>query len=102
MAIKIGQVGLGFMGKMHFDTYARLSNAQVVAICDSDVKKRRGDWSDIAGNIAGKAQAPDLSGVTTYSKFDAMLKNPEIEVVDITLPTFLHEEFTLKALQAGK
>ncbi len=31
-----------------------------------------------------------------------MVKNEEIDVVDICLPTFLHKEFTVKAAQAGK
>ncbi len=33
---RIGIIGLGFMGRMHYDNYARIPEAQVVAVCDAD------------------------------------------------------------------
>lgn len=101
MPVKIGIVGLGFMGKMHFDTYQSIRGAKVTAICDIDPKKRRGEWGSIGGNIAGKGGLADLSGIQTFSKIDAMLEKADIDVVDITLPTYLHAENTVKALKAG-
>ncbi len=102
--LRIGIIGLGFMGKMHFDTYRALSDrSQVVAIADVDPKKLAGDWSAIAGNIgpAGSGRA-DLSGVTVYANGDDLIADSNVDVVDITLPTHLHREYTLKALAAGK
>ena len=43
MALKVGVVGLGFMGKMHFDVYSANSNSQVTHICDIDKKKLTSD-----------------------------------------------------------
>ena len=100
--LKIGIVGLGFMGKMHFDNYQSLKGVKVVAIADLDPKKRKGDWSAIAGNIQGKGSKPDLSKITMYETPEELIADPEVDVVDITLPTNLHCKFVLKSLAAGK
>jgi predicted dehydrogenase len=102
--LRIGLVGLGFMGKMHFETYARLGRkAKVVALCDKDAKKRAGDWSAIGGNIAtGKAKRVDLGDAAVYADWRKMIADPNVDVVDITLPTDLHAEVAIAALKAGK
>ena len=38
----------------------------------------------------------------TYDSFDAMADNPDIDIVYIVLPNSLHEEYTIRAAQAGK
>ncbi len=43
--IRIGIIGLGFMGKTHYGVYERNPEAQVVAIADSDPKRAAGDLS---------------------------------------------------------
>lgn len=101
--LKIGIIGLGFMGKMHFDTYQGFGKmAKVTAIADVDPKKREGDWSAIGGNIAFSGAKTDLTGITMYEKADDLIKDPNVDVVDITLPTYLHCEYAVKALSAGK
>ncbi|MDX2109706.1 MAG: Gfo/Idh/MocA family oxidoreductase [Verrucomicrobiota bacterium] len=102
MSIGIGLVGLGFMGKMHFETYQRTGIARVVALCDSDPKKLEGDWSGIAGNIGARGSKVDLSGIAVTTELEQLLKNPAVTVVDITLPTALHEAAVIAALKAGK
>lgn len=101
--IKVGIVGLGFMGKMHFGVYGTNPNSKVVAISDADIKKLKGDWSQIAGNIDDPgAKNVDLADISTYAEADELINDAEVELVDITLPTFLHARYTIKALQAGK
>ena len=101
--LRIGIIGLGFMGKMHFDTYQALPDkARVTAIADVDPKKRAGDWSGIGGNLDMAGGAADLTGVRMYENADDLIADPDVDVVDITLPTYLHCEYTLKALAAGK
>jgi predicted dehydrogenase len=96
-------VGLGFMGKMHFGVHQSSGKSKVVAICDTDERKLAGDWSSIGGNINDpSARSVDLAGIAQYTSFDEMLKDPEVELVDITLPTYLHAEHAVKALKAGK
>lgn len=101
--LKVGIAGLGFMGKMHFGVYAGSKKAKVAAISDVDPKKLKGDWSAIGGNIddAGGKKA-DLAGVSTYKKPEDLIMNPEIDIVDITLPTFMHAKYACMALEQGK
>ena len=38
--VKIGIVGLGFMGTTHWGIYKGLKNAKIVALADVDARKR--------------------------------------------------------------
>ncbi len=98
--IRVGIVGLGFMGKMHFRCYQALDGVQVAAICDID-ETRFENTSGTAGNIAG-AEAPlDFTGIGLYTDFDKMLAEANLDAISITLPTHLHKDHTVKALGAG-
>ena len=44
----------------------------------------------------------DLSKVKRYSDYRDLLADPEIDLVDICLPTDLHEPVALEAIAAGK
>lgn len=100
--VKVGVLGLGFMGQMHFNTLRAYRRAKVVAICDTDPKKLAGDWG-VAGNIDDtRAEPVDLSGIATYSDPAALFADPNVDVVDVTLPTFLHASNAVAALKAGK
>ncbi len=102
MSLNVGIMGLGMMGKMHFNTYAGIKGVKVAAIADVDAAKLKGDWAGIAGNIASGAGRADLQGIRLYDDPAALLKDPGIDVVDVTLPTFLHSKWTIRALQAGR
>jgi predicted dehydrogenase len=101
--IKIGLIGIGAMGRMHFNCYQNNPDAQIHAICDCDEAKLRGDWSSINLNLDDtKSEMVDLSGIKTYSEIEAILADPEIDMIDICLPTPLHAQVTIAALRAGK
>jgi predicted dehydrogenase len=101
--IGVGVVGIGFMGKMHFACHQESGKAKVVALCDIDEKKLRGDWSSIGGNIDDpSARNVDLKGIRTYAKLEDLLADRSVDLVDITLPTYLHAANVIKALRAGK
>lgn len=102
MVVRVGLVGLGFMGKMHFETYRKVPGARVVALCDVDPRKRAGDWSAIWANIGAGGGRVDLSGYRVYADLDDLVADPAVDVVDITLPTHLHAPSALRALEAGK
>ena len=100
--VNIGIVGIGFMGVTHFKAMQRVRGGKVSAIVTRDAKKRRGDWSAIQGNFGGGGGVQDLSKVATYDTLDELLADPAVDVVDICLPTSLHVDTALQALQAGK
>ena len=98
--LKIGIVGLGFMGKMHFRCYKSLENVKISAICDVDAKRLK-DSSGSSGNISGAEDDLDLSNISLYSDFSRMLAEEKLDVVSIASPTFLHASQTIEALKAG-
>ncbi len=101
--LRIGIIGLGFMGKMHFEIYQTMPElANVVAIADVGRDKLAGDWSAVGGNMAMGGARADLTGVAPYPSPDDLIADPNVDVVDITLPTYLHREYAVKALNAGK
>ncbi|NIA06314.1 MAG: Gfo/Idh/MocA family oxidoreductase [Actinobacteria bacterium] len=102
MPTRVGIMGLGFMGKTHFDVYSRMKNVRVVAIFDTDIRKLRGNWSSITGNIGEGGVKHDLSAIRTCSRLGQIFDDPDIDVVDITLPTHLHAKIAIRALKAGK
>jgi predicted dehydrogenase len=65
-------------------------------------KQLTGDLSDIQGNIGGPGEKMDFSQVKKYRTTEEALSDPEIEAVDICLPTHLHADAALDALRAGK
>ena len=48
---RVGIIGVGFMGMVHYLSYQKLPGVQVVALCDQDRKRLTGDWRDIKGNF---------------------------------------------------
>jgi predicted dehydrogenase len=101
--IRIGIIGIGFMGMTHFEGAKRLVGAKVSAIATRSEKKLKGDWSDIQGNFGPRGSAhTDLSGIKTYRDHRELLADPDIDLVDVCLPTDQHEGITLEALAAGK
>ena len=97
---RVGIVGFGFMGRQHLKCYRGLRGVQVAAICDGDKTRLKGS-EKIEGNIGGDDAALDLSDVALYTDFEKMLAEEQLDAVSITLPTFMHRDFTVKALEAG-
>ena len=98
--LRIGIVGLGFMGKMHFRCYNSLNNVEIIAICDADTSRLQ-DTSGVAGNISGAEDDLDLRNIALYSDLSKMLAEGELDALSIASPTFLHASQTIEALNAG-
>lgn len=99
---RVGLVGLGFMGMIHYLAYQRLRGVKVAAVCEQDPVRRAGDWRSIKGNFGPPGELMDLSGVAQYAELDAMLADPALDLIDVCLPTALHAGAAIKALQAGR
>ncbi len=90
MSKKVGYavVGLG-VGMNHARAAFKSENADLIAVCD--LNKERLD----------KAKE-EFSEVLTYTDFDEMLKNPDVDCVSIAVPSGMHADFAVKAMKAGK
>lgn len=102
--VRIGIIGLGFMGSTHFRIHQAHPLARVTAIADVDPAKRRGDISAVSANIGdGDNSVPlDLTGIRVYDAALDLIADPEVDLVDICVPVYLHREYALAAIAAGK
>ncbi len=102
--VRVGLIGLGFMGTTHFGIYQNLPQAKVVAIADGDAAKRTGNISKVVGNIGGgdNSKGLDLSGITTYADGLELIEKADVDIIDICVPTQYHLKYALAALKAGK
>lgn len=99
---RVGIIGIGFIGWIHWLAYHRLGGVKVVAISESIPERLAGDWRNIKGNFGPPGEQVDLSGINAYANLDDLLRDPQVDIVDITLPTFLHADIAVRALEAGK
>ncbi len=100
--IRVGIAGLGFMGMVHYLSYEKLRGVKVAAIGETNKKRLKGDWRDIQGNFGPAGKMMDLSGIDTYTSLDQMLEDPNLDMIDITLPPAMHADLAIKAMKAGK
>ena len=73
----------------HIPAAAEATGAEIVAIASRDQAK-------------ADAWAAEFSIPTAYDSYDALLADPAVDAVLITLPNSLHAPWTIKAARAGK
>jgi predicted dehydrogenase len=100
--MRIAVLGLGFMGSTHLKAWKSIPEAEIAAVYSSDEKKLTGDLSQIQGNLGGPGETFDFRNVRKYRDISELLSDPDVDAVDICLPTHLHYATALSALQAGK
>jgi|SRR5579871_1177648 len=100
--MRIAVIGLGFMGSTHLKAWKNIPEAQLWAVVSQDEKKLAGDLSSIQGNLGGPGEKMDFSLVKKYHRAEEALRDPEVDAVDICLPTDQHAPVALAALRAGK
>ena len=86
-AVKFGLVGLG-VGAYRAREITLTEGAELIAVCDVDQER----LDSISTELNCKS----------FTSFDKMLEDPEIEVVYLTVPSGIHGEFTQKAARANK
>ncbi len=102
--VGVGIIGVGFVGRIHFNSWLKLADrARLVALCDKQSDRRMGRIENVVGNLEIK-ETRRQAGQTfkAYADYRELLADPEIDLVDICLPTYLHAEVAMAALKAGK
>lgn len=92
--LKIGIVGIGYMGKNHAMSFtnnplvpnAKVKNGKLVAVCDIDKEKK--NWVN-----------EHLPGVEFFSDFKIMIASKKIDAVIIATPHYLHPLMAMEAIK---
>ena len=99
---KIAILGYGGIARAHMHGYDILEGEgfpiKRVALCDVDPEQ----FTKIQKINIDTGSSTGAGELNLYTDFDEMLAKEEIDTVDICLPTFLHKEYTIRALKAGK
>lgn len=84
--IRIGLVGIGGMGTVHYNNYLHIDGCEVVGV--------------VSHSPSGRQKADDW-GVAVYGSIEALVREARVDVVDICTPTHKHAEHVREALLAG-
>lgn len=84
--IKVGLIGCGFMGNMHANCYKNIEGVTLAAV--ADIRRE-------------KAEAI-ADGAEIYLDGMDLIKNADVDVIDVCLPTFLHAEYAMAAMDKVK
>ncbi len=87
MKLRVAEVGIGGISGAHIPAWSRMEDVELVAICD--IRPEKMDRFD--GMITARK----------YTDFDEMLEKETFDILDITLPTYMHADFAVKALDKG-
>ena len=82
--LKVAVVGVGGISGAHIPVWEEMEDAELVALCDIRPE-----------------QMEEYEGKNRYTDFEEMLNNEEIDILDICLPTFLHADYAVKAMERG-
>jgi predicted dehydrogenase len=89
------------MGWFHTSRYLQLPNAQIAAIADI-VPERLEAKEAVEINISAGEGTHDLSQAARYGEGLDLIREADVDVVDICLPTYLHAEYAIAAMEAGR
>ncbi|MBQ8415664.1 MAG: Gfo/Idh/MocA family oxidoreductase [Clostridia bacterium] len=100
--LRVALIGYGGIARTHNLAYRELKRmgypVSLVAVCDKNIEQFK---TKIRINLGNDDETLD-EGVHTYTDVDDLLKNEEFDIADICLPSFLHKEYSVKMLSAGK
>ncbi|MEI6100797.1 MAG: Gfo/Idh/MocA family oxidoreductase [Eubacteriales bacterium] len=86
--MNVAIIGTGFIGNAHATAIKNSKSLELAAICDVNEQ-------------AGQKVANEFS-CAFYKDAEQMLKEAKVDIVDICLPTFLHEKYVLLAAEYKK
>ena len=88
--VVMGVVGAGFASHFHSRCFKRVSgfSVRLKAIVDVEIDK-------------AKTVAETYHYEEYHDDYSALLRDPEIDVIDICTPPFLHPRITMEAMEAS-
>ncbi|MBR2925989.1 MAG: Gfo/Idh/MocA family oxidoreductase [Clostridia bacterium] len=86
--LKVGLIGCGFMGAMHANCYKNLADVEIVAL--ADLRREKAEELAAGTNAAIYGDGYDL------------IAQADVDIIDICLPTYLHAEYAMKAMEKVK
>lgn len=89
MKIRVGIIGMGYIGESHIEAIRRIGLCQLCAVADTNYALAK-----------EKAEAYGIEKV--YASVDELLADSEIDAVHNCTPNFLHKQINEKILRAGK
>lgn len=87
--IGMGIVGAGFVGPHHIDAVRRLGFVDIVAVAGSNEE-------------SGRRKAEQLGARKGYGNYQALIDDPDVQVVHVATPNYLHYPVISAALANGK
>lgn len=89
--VRLGMIGSQFAAQLHLNNYSKLRGSKVDLVAVASRNKEH------AAAFAKKFNIPHY-----YDDYRRILERKDIDVVDLCIPTDLHEEFSIEASEAGK
>lgn len=101
--INVGIIGMGMMGRTHFEAYQQLPNVRVRAICDNKLTRAQGDLTGTQHNVLkdGVDQI-NMAGIAGTTDWRAVIAMSDVDAIDICVRTTGHLEIALAAIAVGK
>jgi len=100
--MRIGMIGLGLMGQIHLKNYLAHPEAEIVALADADPDRRVGRFAAVAGNLDVSLEGLKVDPARSFEDYRDLCAADGIDAVAVSLPSDLHEDAVVRALEAGK
>lgn len=82
--LKVGLVGVGGISSAHIPAWNAMAETELVALCD-----------------IRPSQMEQYPQQRQYTDFAEMLQKEELDILDICLPTYLHVDYAVMAMEKG-
>lgn len=87
-SLNVGIVGTGFIGPAHLEALRR-NNVRVIGLAEATAE-------------LASEKAAELGIIKAYPSYEKMLADPDIHVIHLATPNYLHYPHAKAALEAGK
>lgn len=90
------------MGATHVAAYSNIAAVEIADVCAGNARALSGDLNEIGGNLGQRAGMYDFSRVRKCTDWHELVLEGALDALDICLPTDLHAEVAIAALESGK